>query len=331
MSEGERIEAAWERIERWLGEHLPGALENLRGPATADALAGLESTLPLALPEGLRASLARHDGETDNGPPNATDHWLLPADEIASHWTLQQQLAAQEGGADDTPAFWKSQIEDGIITVDGPVKPLVGSARWIPISSLNGDVIRYLDFDPAPGGTPGQVIEIDAECCSHRVLAESFAAFFERYADDLEAGRYRVEHGAIVDSREGEMAAPGMPDYLRDVAYSSWSDEEAARAETESVEPSRLAPGEQTTLVGEMGFIFAMKGLRFALHTPSGRRYVISAQPDTTRGYGSIAVEQGARVRVERRRSGLLARLAQRFGLLPIPLLALEYEMLRRG
>jgi hypothetical protein len=84
----------------------------------------------------------------------------------------------------------------------------------VPIGSFNGDVFRYVDMDPAPGGTVGQVIEVDPEAVSWRVLAPSFGDLLARFADALEAGA--VEWDAEDDAASWlPPAEEGMPDYLR--------------------------------------------------------------------------------------------------------------------
>ncbi len=259
--------------------------------------------------------------------------WLLPASQIREYWEQQRKLARELEGDEDISSKWKADIEDGIIAVHGNVKPLLGSDHWIPISQMNGDIHRYLDFDPPEGGNAGQVIEVDPEGCTHRVLAVSLADFLEAYADDLEAGHYAVVDD-VIERIKGPPAADtmswGVPEYLRDITYDMYSDEEAANAEEASRPPAALRAGEETVLAGRMNTLASgSSGLIFVLTTSSGSRYWIRADPERTRGYGAIAVLQGARVRIRRVASGPRGQRLQILGLTRPRLLAVEYEMLR--
>lgn len=112
----DRVNAAWERIEAWLGSQLPAALDNLRPPATEAELSALEAAMGRPLPEDLRALLSIHDGENDGWVPSAfpDSHWLLPTAQIESLWEQQASLAEEMGGTEEVYDFWKAQIEDGI-------------------------------------------------------------------------------------------------------------------------------------------------------------------------------------------------------------------------
>ncbi|MGH3657613.1 MAG: hypothetical protein ACRDUA_13230 [Micromonosporaceae bacterium] len=77
-------------------------------------------------------------------------------------------------------------VDREMICPNGPVRPIVGSTGAVVVGDMNGDVHWLLDFDPAPGGTPGQVVRVDVECSSWDVLAPSWTQLLVRYAEDLE-------------------------------------------------------------------------------------------------------------------------------------------------
>ena len=54
------------------------------------------------------------------------------------------------------------------------MRPIVGSPGAVVVDDTNGDAWWLLDFHPAPGGTPGQVVRVDVECASWDVLAPSW-------------------------------------------------------------------------------------------------------------------------------------------------------------
>ena len=84
---------------------------------------------------------------------------------------------------------------NGIIVVVGAVKPNMFLKEWIPVMECNGDVFWALDLSPPEGGIVGQVIEVDWEGCSWKVVASSFSELLTSYASSLEAGEYRIVEG----------------------------------------------------------------------------------------------------------------------------------------
>jgi hypothetical protein len=56
MSEADQVRRQWDRIEGWLHEHHPEALQHLNGPAGEAALAAAEEKLGMPLPVALRTS-----------------------------------------------------------------------------------------------------------------------------------------------------------------------------------------------------------------------------------------------------------------------------------
>ena len=53
--------------------------------------------------------------------------------------------------------------------------------------TMNGDVFWFLDLDPAPGGTPGQVVRVDVKCSMWDVLAPSWRRRLLDHAGDVKA------------------------------------------------------------------------------------------------------------------------------------------------
>jgi len=97
---------------------------------------------------------------------------------------------------------WKEMATDKRIYISGPVKPHESHTNWLPISNQNGDILRYLDFDPAEGGTSGQVIEVDLVEGRWEVLAPSFDAFLSKFHDELTSGQFEVDEFCGVAKKE---------------------------------------------------------------------------------------------------------------------------------
>ncbi|HSS64977.1 MAG TPA: SMI1/KNR4 family protein [Gammaproteobacteria bacterium] len=208
-----------ERILSWASKNAPQTVANLNKPATKSDLDAIESEFGRPVPDGFIELWNSFDGDGlgtwlaifGNG------NQMLSCKELLEHYRLDQEIGKSlYDPAMHKVAFWKSRIADHVIFVKGPVKPLMLHSKWLPFTSMNGDVIRYFDFDPAPGGAVGQVIQVDPEGCSYEVLADSLGAFLADYADQLESGSYSVaEDGFIESSLEPDPFEWGMPNWLK--------------------------------------------------------------------------------------------------------------------
>ena len=196
MTGNVNINALWARLEAWGRDNAPNMLEDLNPGASDEELGDLQTALDRELPETFLQSLKLHNGESDGWPCKvfADMGAYLPCSQIVENWQMRVQIAGQVG--DDFSAEERAeQIRDGIIFVDGPVSPAAFNAGWIPIMDSNGDVFWALDYAPAEGGVPGQVIQVDLEGCDWKVVATSFDELLDAYVAALEAGEYRIEEG----------------------------------------------------------------------------------------------------------------------------------------
>lgn len=190
------IRDLWSRLERWADNNALCMLEDLNPGASIDEIAALEQQVGRKLPAGYRESLLLHNGERSGWPCSifADLGDYLSIAEVIRHRVVYEQVAARVGpqleGLD-----LGTQVEAGVISVDGPVRPVMFSPDWIPIMDFNADIFRALDFDHDTGGLAGQMIEVDWKGTSWRVVAGSFGRFLSDYVAGLEAGRYRIVDG----------------------------------------------------------------------------------------------------------------------------------------
>lgn len=208
-----------ERILGWASKNSPQTVSNLNKPASEADLRATQNELGMPLPDGFAELWGRFDGDGlgtwmaifGNG------NQMLSCKELVEHYKLDKEIGKSlYDPSMHKVAFWKNRIADHVIFVKGAVKPLMLHPKWLPFTSMNGDVIRYFDFDPAPGGTPGQIIEVDPEGCSYQVIAESLHVFLARYADQLESGDYSVAHDGFIESTvEPDPFEWGMPGWLK--------------------------------------------------------------------------------------------------------------------
>lgn len=186
----------WRRLEQWAAANAPCMLEDLNPGASEEQIKALERHLGRALPPDLRQSLQLHNGEKAGWPCTIFADFgdYLSLAEIQERRQMYLQVAERWGNEADM-ADAEELIADGIIFVEGPVKPVMYSPDWIPVMDFNADVFWALDFEPAQGGADGQLIEVDWEATSWRVVARSFADFLAGYVQNLEAGEYRLVDG----------------------------------------------------------------------------------------------------------------------------------------
>lgn len=171
-------------------------LEDLNGPASEEEIEQLELVLGLNLPASFRETLKIHNGESDGWPCKifADRGAFLGTDRIQEEWQQRQTISADIAEEFEVDQI-KQLIEDGIIFVEGSVKPVLFQNAWIPIMDSNGDVFWALDYSPTEGGISGQVIEVDWEGTLWRVVAPSFEAFMQSYMQSLERGEYQIVDG----------------------------------------------------------------------------------------------------------------------------------------
>lgn len=191
------IAESWEKIVGWGNRNAPEMLEDLNPGASEEQITALEAELGQPIPTDFRKSLLIHNGESDGWPCKVFADYgaYLGTESILENWKQRKQIAADIEDYGDEMPDQEQQIRDGIIIVEGPVRPKLFLSEWIPIMDSNGDVFWALDMNPAEGGTPGQIIEVDLEGCSWIVVTDSFGSFIRNYAKELEAGAYRVVDG----------------------------------------------------------------------------------------------------------------------------------------
>ncbi|HJN72982.1 MAG TPA: right-handed parallel beta-helix repeat-containing protein [Myxococcota bacterium] len=179
----------WHRVVSWLAHHARAMFDGLPSGADDAAISELEGELGHTLPSEARAMLQAHDG---SDAVRVIEYWsTLSVRGILEDWKGWCEFL----GDDDCP-------EEG--TPNGPVKPAWWSPHWVPIATNHAGDCLVLDFDPAAGGVPGQVVEVWHDEAERLVLAPSWKALLERYADDLVAGRFAfsAEEGWLEDQRE---------------------------------------------------------------------------------------------------------------------------------
>jgi cell wall assembly regulator SMI1 len=176
---------AWEKVENWLRANCPRAYKNLGKPAKDAKIAQLEKKLSVKLPAEAIDIYRRHDGQT-MGPPIAGDWKFLSLKSVEIQWEIQKKLL-------DDGAFASATA-----TAKGPVRPLWWNAKWIPVTFNGSGDLQCIDLDPADGGKIGQIVVYRHDHELRECIAESFVAWLDDLATDMESGKFAIEDERIV-------------------------------------------------------------------------------------------------------------------------------------
>ena len=210
-----------EKIIGWAKMNSPQTLQHLNQPANDDEIKEVEVELGRPLPVTFIELLKQFDGEDGQTwlALFGNGNQMLSCKMIIEQFKLSEEIAEQIDDSEmDTIEFWKDRVESNIIFVKGAVKPVLHHPNWIPFTSMNGDVFRYLDFDPATGGVEGQVIEVDPEGCCYQVIAKNIEDLLAMYANQLESGEYKVDQEGYIELiNQVDDMNWGMPEWLKDI------------------------------------------------------------------------------------------------------------------
>ena len=216
------IKNSIERILRWAAENSPQTMAQLNPPATDAEIEAVEFKIGISLSQTFKELLKVFNGEKGEGwlALFGDGNQMLSCRGIVQQYELDQTIGQQlYDPVMETIDFWRERVAGNVISVRGAVKPLTLHPKWIPFTCMNGDVYRYLDYDPASGGTMGQVIEVDPEGCSYQVLADSLEGYLANYAQQLENGAFIVqEDGYIESENESDEMMCGLPDWLKEAS-----------------------------------------------------------------------------------------------------------------
>lgn len=188
------IEQSWRRIAASHKANVPEEILVLAEGAGEDQILAFESEVGFRLPEDLRVSFAVHNGASNEG-------FLLHHGELLSLEKIAAQYAMHRGWQRDEG--WGTGPDYRAKYIDGPIKPVWWNSSRLALTDNSGDAIMA-DFDPAEGGSAGQVITFDHEVGPRRVLAPSFGQWLRGIADGLENGEY------ICYPDESTVAPPDM-------------------------------------------------------------------------------------------------------------------------
>lgn len=183
----------WNRIDSWLEANAPSLLSQLQPGATEAAIQKAEAFLGVEFPEDVKASYRIHNGQS--GGSNLIYAWeLLSLERTLEEWQVWQELFAQ------------GEFEFSESQPRGPIRTYWWNPFWIPLTDNGAGDHHCLDLDPAPGGEVGQIIAVWHNYPDRYVIANSFQTWLEKFADDLQAGKYIFADGSLEDANSQEPA-----------------------------------------------------------------------------------------------------------------------------
>jgi cell wall assembly regulator SMI1 len=173
---------AWRRIEWWLEAQQEGLSARLAPGATVEALDAAERKMGVRLPEDVRESYLRHDGEQEF-LGLFLGWWQMSLQDVQREWAFER---------------WEERAPRS----RGPVKAQSWSPRWIPVLANGAGDFLCVDLDPPEQGTPGQLILVHHDDPERIRMTRSFTSWLTRFAGRLEAGEYAYDEDWGVHSRK---------------------------------------------------------------------------------------------------------------------------------
>lgn len=170
------VSESWSRLDPWLADHPEEIPSGLNAGAGDEDIRSLEAALGIELPEDFIESLKIHNGQPGIAGDFFDGDSLLSGRDILNAWKVWHKLVAS-GDFKDCSA----EPDDGI-------KDDWYNLKWIPFTSNGAGDHLCLDFDPAEGGTVGQVIRVWHDDDQRTLVARSFREWLHRfvveYTDD---------------------------------------------------------------------------------------------------------------------------------------------------
>jgi cell wall assembly regulator SMI1 len=174
------INQSWDIIDSTLKAKFSKIAKTLNDGATTAELAKLEQALGMTLPDDLKQSLMRHNGQTD--PTFQYDMFnfnrLLTVDEIIAEHATLNKLFENRGPIAGLKA--------------DKIKTVMWSTQWIKFTESDSDGY-VVDMDPAANGVSGQVFYRRHDDKVTRPVAQSYREFLAMVAKRLSTGRYEID------------------------------------------------------------------------------------------------------------------------------------------
>jgi cell wall assembly regulator SMI1 len=191
------MQEIWARIENWLRVNAPQVLEVLQPGASDVQIGELEAFLSVQLPDDVKSLYRICNGQSAYDYGLIDGRELLSLERIKDEWSVWKDLLDSGTFRDDDGQDRGSDPELGIGNV-------WWSVQWIPLTYDGSGNHDCLDLSPAEGGTDGQIITMWHDDAERKIVAPSFRAWLQQYADGLESGQliFSEEYNGIVNAND---------------------------------------------------------------------------------------------------------------------------------
>jgi cell wall assembly regulator SMI1 len=174
----------WNKLHALLEVHAPDLLQALRPPASDKEIEQAESVLGIKFPSEVLAAYLMHDGSHDSDgdrlllktffPPF---HRFLPLDEIVQHWKGWLDMYKN---CDYDKELNPNHPHYVACTLEMKIQPVaLWDPKWIPLGDSGSTSLVFLDLNPGPSGSYGQLLEHGGVDAPEKSLANNLNDFLE--------------------------------------------------------------------------------------------------------------------------------------------------------
>ena len=174
-------------------------------PATPQQVEDAEARLGVHLPDEVREIYLKCNGMDLAFVRSAPTDRILPLlFDGRVNWTSLEWAVDQWQTDRDISETWEPEL-DGVAMPGYFTQPTQFNPRWIPIGRGSSRDLVYLDLDPAPAGSYGQLFDFNYVMHRHTErLAESFPAYLEQLAYCIEKRLIVPHNGMWSDAMTGK-------------------------------------------------------------------------------------------------------------------------------
>ncbi|MES2116817.1 MAG: SMI1/KNR4 family protein [Pseudomonadota bacterium] len=163
----------WFKFTAQVAKKFPALSSSLNAKAAPAEIDALEQRFGHPLPQALRELYQTTNGEQVNSPGIIFGLRFLPVSEVRI--ALDQWQEIIDGGLD-------GMNDDCTSKPKAAIQCVYANKSWLPLFSDSGGNYIGLDFDPAPKGTLGQVINFGRDEENKHVLAKDLDTFINQLA-----------------------------------------------------------------------------------------------------------------------------------------------------
>ncbi len=143
-------------------------------PASKEEIQILEKVTGQKFPADVINLFSIGNGQAEDGSELFAGFSMISTAEAAKSWQIM------ENNHKNT----KSPVH-----VEGFAQKDFWNSKWIPIAADQGNNLLCVDFDPAPGGTSGQLVVVYLDDVIRKVIASSVKNYFAKTAAGLRSGQ----------------------------------------------------------------------------------------------------------------------------------------------